>query len=112
MAACVVLVQVGCEDASDTVALTIEPSYADLTTTTDTNGTTTTTGTGTQTFTATGGLRDLSLPLTWTVSDSSLGSIASSGGTTASYVRTDRSGDNSIQVEDQYGARGVATVRQ
>jgi hypothetical protein len=103
---CVGLVQSGCESTSDTVGLTIEPSFVDLTSTTNTATT------GTQTFSVTGGLRELSLPLVWTVSDPSLGSIADSGGTTASYIRYNSSGDNSIQVEDQYGARAVATIRQ
>lgn len=101
-----VVLQVGCEDADDTVALTVEPNYVDLTSTTSSAST------GTQTFTVTDGLRDLSLPLVWSVSDPSMGTIADSGGTTASYVRSNRTGDNSILVEDQYGARGVATVRQ
>ena len=103
----------GCETGGDTVALTIVPSFVDLTAA-STNGTTTT-NSYTQTFTVeTNGLRALSLPLEWSVSDTSLGKIAASGGYSASYVRTSttNSGDNSITVVDQYGAKGVATVRQ
>ncbi len=95
----------GCETGGDTVALTVTPSYVDLTT----SGTNLT---QTQTFTVTGGLRELSLPLEWRVSNQSLGAIAEAGGTTASYITTGVSGDNSIIVEDQYGAEGVATIRQ
>jgi hypothetical protein len=94
---------VGCEDTG-TVALTVTPSYADISTSSSN---------GMQTFTVTAGLRDLSLPLEWEVSNPGLGSIAGAGGNSASYVRTsDAHGDNSIIVRDQYGAEGVATVRQ
>jgi hypothetical protein len=98
----------GCETGGDTVALSIDPSFVDLSTV-STNGSVS----DTQTFTATGGLRALSLPLAWSVSNPDLGNIAASGGYTASYVRNStNSGDNSIIVVDQYGAEGVATVRQ
>jgi len=104
---CAVLIT-GCETGGDTVALTIEPAFVDLTS--SSNGASTVL---TQTFTATGGIRTLSLPLEWSVSNPNLGSIAASGGYTASYVRTGASGgDNSITVRDQYGAEGVATIRQ
>lgn len=95
----------GCETDGDTVALVVTPSYVDLTT----SGTN---QTQTQTFTVTDGLRELSLPLEWRVSNPALGSIAEAGGTTASYITTGLPGDNSIIVEDQYGAEGVATIRQ
>jgi hypothetical protein len=103
----------GCETGGDTVALTIVPDFVDLSDTISTNSTTT--NTITQTFTVdTNGLRKLSLPLDWSVSDTNLGTIGASGGYSASYVRTSISnhGDNAITVEDQYGAKGVATVRQ
>lgn len=92
----------GCE-SDGTVSLTVEPGYIDLT-----EGTTG----ETQTFTVTGGLRSLSMPLEWSVSKPELGRIATSGGTSASYIRTGGHGDNSIFVKDQYGAEGVATVTQ
>lgn len=95
----------GCETGGDTVALSVEPPFVDLT---GVNSNTVLT----QTFTVTGGLRELSLPLEWSVSNPNLGTIASSGGSSASYVRTGSHGDNSIMVVDQYGAEGVATVRQ
>jgi len=65
-----------------------------------------------QTFVVTGGLRELSMPLVWTVSNPQLGYIGSSGGASASYLALDAHGDNAITVVDQYGAEGVATVRQ
>ena len=97
----------GC-DSAGTVALTITPSYVDLSTDSLSNSV----PYRSQTFTVTDGLRTLSLPLEWAVSDPSLGSIASAGGDSAAYVRTDSGGDNSITVRDQYGAEGVATVHQ
>jgi hypothetical protein len=101
----------GCETGGDTVALTVSPSFVDLTT--SSNGVSSTSNTVTQTFTVeTNGLRLLSLPLEWSVSNPQLGRIGASGGYSASYVRTDAHGDNAIAVVDQYGARGVATVRQ
>lgn len=93
----------GCENGG-TVALTVSPSFVDL----SAGG-----SNSIQTFTVTDGLRDLSLPLMWSVSDPTVGYIAGSGGDSASYARTSVSNrDNSITVRDQYGAEGVATVRQ
>jgi len=98
----VITMLVGCE-SEGTVALTVDPPYADLS-----GGATN----QNQTFTVVDGLRSLSLPLEWQVSNPGLGHIGASGGSTASYVRTGGSGDNSISVRDQYGAEGVATVHQ
>ena len=93
----------GCEDKG-TVGLTVSPSFADISAGSSNVW---------QTFTVTDGLRDLSLPLTWEVSNPDLGSIAGTGGDSASYARNPGvHGDNSIIVHDQYGAEGVATVRQ
>ena len=95
----------GCEDAKGTHALTVAPSYLDLTA----GGTNATT----QTFVVTNGLRELSLPLEWSVSNPELGTIGASGGYSASYIAYDnKSGINTVFVKDQYGAEGVATVRQ
>gem|GEM_PF-1113416 len=96
----------GCEEGQGTAALTVTPSYVDLTATSAASNN------AVQTFTVTGGLRQLSLPLEWRVSDSALGTIGAVGGDSASYVRKAASGDNSIWVQDQYGAEGVATVHQ
>lgn len=101
------ILMLGCEDGSaGTHALTVEPAYVDLRTPFPTNST------QNQTFTVTDGTRELSLPLTWTVSDPALGRIGSHGGMSAAYVRTSAAGDNSIVVKDQYGAEGVAAIRQ
>ena len=98
----------GCEEAEDIRGLTIEPDFVDLTGTTSASS-----NNLSQTFTVSeDSLQTLSLPLEWSVSNPGLGSIASSGGSSASYVRFTAHGDNSIQVVDQYGSRGVATVRQ
>ena len=107
-----VLLNSGCEEASNTESLTVEPSFADL------SGLgvvgSASNSTFTQTFTVDQrSLRELSLPLTWHVSNPALGDISSAGGRSASYSRKkDAHGDNSVLVEDQYGAQGVATVRQ
>ncbi|MDA1045008.1 MAG: hypothetical protein O3C57_07275 [Verrucomicrobia bacterium] len=99
----------GCEEADGITALVVEPDFADLTATTST-GSNTLNG---QTFTVTeASLQGLSLPLKWRVSNPALGNIAQSGGRSASYVRTLAHGDNSILVTDQFGAEGIATVRQ
>ena len=96
---------VGCEKATGTRWLTVSPSTVDLT-----SGVT---NSATLTFTVTAGLGDLSLPLVWSVSDPTLGVIGSSGGLSASYVGyLTAPGYNAIHVKDQYGAEGVATVRQ
>jgi len=97
----------GCEEAKGTHALTVLPSYVDLT------ATSTASNSATQTFTVTNGLRELSLPLEWSVSDPELGRIGAAGGYSASYIaNTNKSGNNTIFVKDQYDAEGVATVRQ
>ncbi len=107
----VVVLSTGCEEAEGTASLTVEPAFVDLTAGTvvsNLNSSATT-----QTFTVTeDSLRSLSLPLIWSVSNPSLGTISYSGGRSASYVRSNARGDNAILVEDQYGARGTATVRQ
>ncbi len=100
----------GCEEATGTRSLTVDPEFADLT---GSSTSSTTNNTFSQTFTVSeDSLQDLSLPLEWRVSNTALGRIASSGGRSASYVRTGGSGDNSIFVVDQFGAEGIATVRQ
>ena len=103
----VVWTNTGCEEADGTRGLVIEPAFADLT------GSSASSSNFTQTFTVTeDSLSDLSLPLEWRVSNPGLGSIASSGGRSASYVRSGLTGDNSIFVVDQFGAEGAASVRQ
>jgi hypothetical protein len=66
-----------------------------------------------QTFTVTDGLRELSLPLQWSVSRPELGIIVASGGYAATYMAADgTTGDNTVLVKDQYEAEGFALVRQ
>jgi hypothetical protein len=107
----------GCEEADDVSALTIEPAFVDLSKVAVTNQTN-----FTLTFSvAEKDLRDLSLPLRWAVTDSSLGTIAVQSGRSAAYVvrwldPDDENGwvhgVNAITVVDQYGARGTATILQ
>jgi hypothetical protein len=93
----------GCDEADGTRPLTVTPGFVDLSQSTTNQ---------TLTFTVTDGLRELSLPLEWSVSNPELGSIGASGGTTASYRSTGKKGDNTVFVRDQYDAEGVATVRR
>jgi len=91
----------GCEPAIGAKALTVEPAEANLL-----GGTN-----NTVTLTVTEGLRALSLPLKWWVTNPHLGEIAHSAGNRATYARTHEHGVNSIIVQDQYGAQGLASVR-
>jgi len=59
-----------------------------------------------------GGLQDLSLPLVWSVANSTLGQIGESSGRQAVYIRAARAGINIVMVRDQYNAEGIATVNQ
>ncbi len=67
----------------------------------------------TVTLVVTGSKVDPSLPLVWSVGDSSLGDIISSGGHTAIYQCRNILfiGNNVIRVSDQKGATGVASVK-
>lgn len=58
------------------------------------------------------GVGELSVPLTWSVSQPSLGHITSVAGLHAVYIGSGGKGVNVVTVEDQYGAQGVATVTQ
>lgn len=101
----------GCETAENTEALTVSPAEANLST-----GSTTNDAVNTVTFTATDGLRDLSLPLEWRVTNPSIGRIVGAAGLSASYQATVRTTDgslvNTVIVKDQYDAEGLVTVRQ
>jgi len=59
-----------------------------------------------------GGLRDLSLPIEWTVTDPGLGHVEHKGGATAVYIRTARNGSNVVIAKDQYDVEGFAAVDQ
>lgn len=54
----------------------------------------------------------LYLPLTWTVSDPTLGTIVSRSGSTAVYESKDKTGNNYITCRDQSGAEGVVAIYQ
>ncbi|MEI7437340.1 MAG: hypothetical protein WCL16_11120 [bacterium] len=54
----------------------------------------------------------LSLPLVWSVGDTSLGNIRASAGLTAIYEAGAASGNNIVTVHDQGEASGVAVVTQ
>jgi len=91
-----------CETGKGTHALTIEPKEANLL-----GGTN-----NLVTFEVVDGLRKLSLPLEWNVSNTDLGQIIHQAGNSATYERKTPHGINSVYVEDQYGASGLASVRQ
>ena len=93
---------VGCETGKGTHALIVEPREANLLSGTN----------NTVTFTVIEGMRELSLPLKWNVSNIHLGSVIHFAGESATYERTELHGVNSVFVEDQYGSRGLASVRQ
>lgn len=123
---------VGCEESEGNEGLIIDPNYVDMVndssarwftvtgkndaanitsdSTTSSSGTNTTTTTSTVTDNM--ALNDLSYPLTWSVSDASLGTIVESSGDTALYRKTSNSGHQIITVRDQYGNEGYASVYQ
>lgn len=100
----------GCESAKGTASLTVSPPEVNLVDGSGTNGS------YTVTFTVVEGLRELSLPLEWHVSNPSVGRIVASAGVSASYQATTRTKDgsliNTVIVKDQYDAEGLVTVRQ
>ncbi len=107
---------IGCETIEGGEALSVSPSVVTLGesngvrsvtftvggTSTDTNGLTT----------IIGGVGELSVPLTWSVSQPTLGHITTTAGNQAVYISSGGKGVNVISVEDQYGAQGLATVTQ
>jgi hypothetical protein len=107
------MLQVGCEEAEGVDGLTISPSAHSLSgdegrktfTAYSSGALETTNGVGSA-------LSGLALPLVWSVSDSTLGSIVASSGITAIYERTAANGVNTITVIDQYANEGYATVSQ
>ena len=116
MGACIglSLCMVGCEDASGVEGLTITPATATLSLDVNTVELTVTAGTGngTNAMASAAGAIDLSLPLAWSVSDTSLGNIAESSGYTAIYARTSKNGDNIVTARDQYENEGHVAIKQ
>jgi hypothetical protein len=109
LACCIAGFFSGCESTDTADSLSITPSDATIIGTSNVvefsvgGSTNTTSGSG---------LRTLSLPLEWRVSNALLGHISVSSGTVATYVRYAPNGINTIYVKDQYGAEGHATVTQ
>lgn len=100
MAAVSLLLVAGCEEAGNLGTINVTPKTALF------RGTY-----NTEIFTATTDGK-LSLPLTWSVTDSTLGSIVSSSGSNAVYRRSARAGSNVIIVKDQYNSEGYAYITQ
>ncbi len=88
----------GCEKGGSQDTLTVTPGSLEMTRNNETAR-----------FSVSGGLRELSLPLTWRVSNSAVGNVIASEGADAEYVRF-TPGINIVMVKDQYGAEGFATV--
>lgn len=94
----------GCESAGGIDGLTIDPSSVSLTPGSGSNSVV---------FTATlNATNQLAYPLEWSVSDTSLGSIAASTANSAVYRSSGRIGSNVVKARDQYGNEGVAAVNQ
>lgn len=90
----------GCEKEPNAVVITIVPNPVAVTV-----------SNSAVMLTATGGLRALSLPLSWSVSNPIVGNIDPAyRGEVAVYVSTDSNGVNLVTVIDQYGAEGHATI--
>jgi hypothetical protein len=91
----------GCERSEDTTVITVRPNPVEITAPNTA-----------VLLTATGGLRALSLPLTWTVSNPAFGTIDPVyRGESAVYVSgTNSRCVNMVTVVDQYGAEGYATI--
>ena len=88
----------GCDQGSSHYELTITPSEKELTA-----------NNALVRFEVTEGLRELSLPLKWDVSNSAVGGIVAQEGGSAIYQRF-RSGVNIVHVTDQYGSEGIASI--
>jgi hypothetical protein len=98
-----ILLQTGCEEATGLSGLSITPSSVTLSTNNQ------------QVVFSVSDTEiddELALPLAWSVSDGSLGSILFSSGTSATYQRTDANGVNTLVVRDQYDNEGYATINQ
>lgn len=92
---------VGCENGGSGNSLTIDPANSMIGR-----------NIAQLTLTIAGGLRDLSLPVEWSVTNPELGHIEHTGGPVAVYTRTALTGLQIISVRDQYGVEGIAAVDQ
>lgn len=102
---------VGCEENTQRLAITVSPSSATLGGESNLVNSVVFTASPVQGVINTNPAA-LHYPLTWTVSDDSLGVITGSGGNSAVYTRTGGDGVNTITVRDQGDAEGVAVVTQ
>ena len=95
----------GCESAGNTDGVSLSPSGVTL-------GSGSTNGANAVVFTAV--VHDpLALPLVWSVSNPSLGTIVSASGSNATYsANTGRTGNNIVTVQDQYDNKGSAVITQ
>lgn len=99
----------GCETGGGTDFLNVSPSSVNSS---NKSEVITFTVSGDTNTTSESGLKTLSLPLKWTVSNPILGYISTSSGYSASYIRNSAGGVQTINVVDQYGAEGHATIDQ
>jgi hypothetical protein len=101
--ALVMTMSTGCEDAETGSGLTLDPPSADLT------------GQG-ATVSLTASMpeegEEVILPLTWSVSNPSMGGILRSAGYTAVYESNGRIGQNVVICRDGLGREGLASVNQ
>ncbi len=102
MAAMATWVWTGCDDASGTSGVYIDPPSVVL------GGSASNGNAVVFTASASG----LALPLEWSVANSSLGSIISVAGSNATYKANSAKGENIVHVKDQYGNEGAAVVTQ
>lgn len=109
-AAALSLCLTGCETAKGLSGLTITPSYVQMQPASNVVQFTVSSSVSTSTTTTASG--NLWLPIEWSVSDSSLGSIGEFSGNHAVYRSTGKIGENTVTARDQYDNEGYATVNQ
>lgn len=99
----------GCEDAETGSALTVSPSDSEIA------------GVGATVFLTaarpededpTNRNEEVIYPLTWSVSNPSLGGILSSSGNSAVYESNGTRGQNVVFARDQFGREGLAVINQ
>jgi hypothetical protein len=95
--------QVGCDEAKGLNGLALVPASVTL----STNGQSVVI---TVTSSYTNG--NLALPLVWSVSDPTLGNVTHSSGFSATYVRLNVNGVNTVIARDQYENEGYASIQQ
>lgn len=94
--------QVGCEEAKGLNGLALDPASVTLSTNGQSVVITVTSGTN----------GNLALPLVWSVSDPTLGNVTPSSGFSATYVRSNVNGANTVTARDQYENEGYTSILQ